>query len=114
MDDFGTGQSSLSYLKHLPVSTVKIDRDFTNGIGTNPADAAYLRSIVSAIKAREKRIVIEGVAGEKQVEVVRELPVDYLQGFYFAKPMPLSNLFETLAHTSHLPFEKPHRPQPFM
>jgi len=94
IDDFGTGQSSLSYLKYLPVSTVKIDKDFVTELGTDSTDIDYLRGIVETVRSRGKPIVIEGVGTEEQLRLVDGLNVDYLQGFYFARPMPASKLME--------------------
>ncbi len=88
IDDFGTGQSSLSYLKHLPVSTVKIDKDFIAELGENQEDVDYLEGIINTIRSRGKRVVIEGVGTEQQFKLLRELHVDYLQGFYFSHPLP--------------------------
>lgn len=92
IDDFGTGQSSLSYLKHLPVSTVKIDKDFVTELGTDTSDIDYLRGIVETVRSRGKSIVVEGVGTEAQLHMVSELNVEYLQGFYFARPMPAGEL----------------------
>ncbi|MEX2442421.1 MAG: EAL domain-containing protein [Alkalispirochaeta sp.] len=92
IDDFGTGQSSLSYLKYLPVSTVKIDKDFVTELGTDTTDIDYLRGIVETVRSRGKPIVIEGVGTEEQLRLVDGLNVEYLQGFYFARPMPAEEL----------------------
>lgn len=92
IDDFGTGQSSLSYLKYLPVSTVKIDKDFVTELGTDASDIDYLRGIVETVRSRGKPVVIEGVGTEAQLHLVSDLNVEYLQGFYFARPMPAEDL----------------------
>ncbi len=97
IDDFGTGQSSLSYLKYLPVSTVKIDKDFVTELGTDASDIDYLRGIVETVRSRGKPVVIEGVGTEAQLRLVSDLNVEYLQGFYFAQPMPAEELMQFIA-----------------
>ncbi|NCN03995.1 MAG: bifunctional diguanylate cyclase/phosphodiesterase [Spirochaetales bacterium] len=92
IDDFGTGQSSLSYLKHLPASTVKIDKDFVTDLTTHAPDREYLEGIVNTVRSRGKRIVIEGVSSVDHYALVRDLQVDYLQGYYFGRPMPRREL----------------------
>jgi EAL domain-containing protein (putative c-di-GMP-specific phosphodiesterase class I) len=86
IDDFGTGYSSLSYLSEMPVSTLKIDKRF---IG---ADDANSRSIVSTITAMSKqmrlKVVAEGVETVDQLQWLREIGCDEVQGFYFCRPMP--------------------------
>jgi diguanylate cyclase (GGDEF)-like protein len=103
IDDFGTGQSSLSYLKHLPVSTVKIDKDFIAELGENPEDIDYLEGIINTIRSRGKSVVIEGVGTEQQFRLLRDLPVDYLQGFYFSRPVPAASFVELLTGKKTLP-----------
>jgi|GEM_PF-2831613 len=103
IDDFGTGQSSLSYLKYLPVSTVKIDKDFIAELGQNSEDIDYLKSIINTIRSRGKQVVVEGVATDRQYELVRSLPIDYLQGFYFAQPIPAPAFYTLLRSRSNLP-----------
>lgn len=103
IDDFGTGQSSLSYLKYLPVSTVKIDKDFIAELGQSQDDIDYLEGIINTIRSRGKRVVVEGVSDEKQCNVLRKLPVDYLQGFHFARPMPAADFSRLLKAGLPLP-----------
>lgn len=103
IDDFGTGQSSLSYLKHLPVSTVKIDKDFIAELGQSQDDIDYLEGIINTIRSRGKRVIVEGVSDENQCNVLRKLPVDYLQGFHFARPMPAADFFHLLKAGKALP-----------
>lgn len=103
IDDFGTGQSSLSYLKHLPVSTVKIDKDFIAELGDSRQDIDYLEGIINTIRSRGKRVVIEGVSSPAQYEVIKELNVDYLQGYYFARPVAATTFRELLERGAPLP-----------
>ncbi len=103
IDDFGTGQSSLSYLKHLPVTVVKIDKDFVSELGESPTDEEYLKGIVNTVRSRGKQVVVEGISTKQQLSLVETLPVDYLQGFYFAKPMPSGELNQLLNRERSLP-----------
>ncbi|WP_319586647.1 EAL domain-containing protein [uncultured Desulfobulbus sp.] len=86
IDDFGTGYSSLSYLSEMPVSTLKIDKRFIN------AGDANSRSIASTITAMSKqmrlKVVAEGVETRNQLQWVRGIGCDEVQGFYFSRPMP--------------------------
>ncbi len=103
IDDFGTGQSSLTYLKHLPVTTVKIDQEFIRDISGSPDDLAYFRSIVDTVRSRGKSVIVEGIATSEQHQIVANLPVAYLQGFYFAGPMRAEEFRQLLDSTSVLP-----------
>jgi EAL domain-containing protein (putative c-di-GMP-specific phosphodiesterase class I) len=88
IDDFGTGYSSLAYLKRFPIDTLKIDRSFTRDALNGKADAAIVGTIVSLAHNLEKRVVAEGVETREQIDFLRGLDCDELQGFYFSKPLP--------------------------
>ncbi|NPB08260.1 MAG: EAL domain-containing protein [Aquificae bacterium] len=88
IDDFGMGYSSFYYLRELPVDRIKIDMTFIKGMLENPKDMAMVEVIVEFAKKLGIETVAEGVELEEQVKVLRELGCTYLQGFYFAKPMP--------------------------
>ena len=75
-DDFGTGCSALSYLKHLPVDVVKIDWGFVAGLGTDRADALLVEAIITVAHGLGLRVVAEGVETEAQLEVLRGLGCD--------------------------------------
>lgn len=106
IDDFGTGQSSLSYLKHLPISTVKIDKDFVIDLGTNENDHLYLSGIISTVRSRQKEVIIEGVGNATQASLVEGMDVKYLQGYHFGKPMPAAELTEILQRGVPLPIQE--------
>jgi EAL domain-containing protein (putative c-di-GMP-specific phosphodiesterase class I) len=89
LDDFGTGYSSLSYLRRYPIDVLKIDRAFI-------ADHALLAAITGMARALELDIVAEGVETSQQLDYVAELECDYVQGFYFAQPLPAEGLAELL------------------
>jgi EAL domain-containing protein (putative c-di-GMP-specific phosphodiesterase class I) len=94
LDDYGTGYSSLGYLKSYPVSTVKIDRSFIKGIGDDSVSGIIVRAIVDLSKALELEIVAEGVETEVQAQLLHDMGVTYLQGFLYGKPMPAGELVE--------------------
>lgn len=92
LDDFGTGFSSLSYLKRLPVDKVKIDRSFIAGIRTHRSDRVLIGSVIKIAQSLNFAVVAEGVETPQQAEFVTELGCNYMQGFYFGRPMPLEEL----------------------
>lgn len=92
LDDFGTGFSSLSYLKRLPVDKVKIDRSFVAGIRTHRADRVLIGSVIKIAQSLNFAVVAEGVETPQQAEFVTELGCNYMQGFYFGRPVPLEEL----------------------
>ncbi len=87
MDDFGTGYSSLSYLLKFPYDKIKIDRSFISAIETDKAACDVLRTIGALAKTLNMRITAEGVETREQVEFLRGMACDQLQGFYFARPL---------------------------
>ena len=99
IDDFGIGYSSLAYLKHLPVQTIKIDRSFVRDLGQDPEAEALVRAIVTLGHSLGKRVVAEGVENATQLAFLRELGCDEAQGFHIARPMEAQQL-ERLLETS--------------
>ena len=91
LDDFGSGLSSFAYLKELPVDLIKIDGDFVGDILKSPADAAVVDAISRVGKAMSIRTVAERVDSLELLEALRELGVDYAQGYHFAKPRVVRN-----------------------
>ncbi|MEH6650022.1 MAG: EAL domain-containing protein [Motiliproteus sp.] len=98
LDDFGTGYSSLSYLKKFPIDTLKIDRSFIKDIdgNTGSPDRTIVKSIITMAKALGIQVVAEGVETPEQVAFLRAVGCDFVQGFYFAKPMPEQQLIAFL------------------
>jgi diguanylate cyclase (GGDEF)-like protein len=88
IDDFGVGCSSLSYLKTLPVDTLKIDRSFLQGMADNPKDAAVVRSIIELGHNLDCKVVAEGVEAEPVRIQLEELGCDLVQGFHISEPLP--------------------------
>jgi diguanylate cyclase (GGDEF)-like protein/PAS domain S-box-containing protein len=101
MDDFGTGYSSLSYLKRFPLHTIKIDRSFINNIATEPDDYEIIRTIISMGQSLRRRIVAEGVETRQQLNILRELGCDEIQGYVISPALPADDFF-ALVQTDNL------------
>jgi diguanylate cyclase (GGDEF)-like protein len=97
IDDYGTGYSSLAYLKDLPVSELKIDRAFITNIVTNPGDIAIVRSTIELGHNLGLSVVAEGVDDADQLAILQELGCDKAQGYYFGKPMSADVLEQWLS-----------------
>ena len=89
MDDFGTGYSSLSYLSIYPFDVIKIDRSFVSDSTSNPKHHALVAASISMAKALHLETVAEGIETADQLEVLRDLDCDYVQGFLISKARPL-------------------------
>lgn len=93
LDDFGTGFSSFAYLKHLPVDLIKIDGVFVKDIVNDPADQAMVRSINHIAHSLGKKTVAEYVESEEILNILKEIGVDYFQGYHLGKPDELKKHF---------------------
>jgi PAS domain S-box-containing protein len=89
LDDFGTGYGGFTYLKQLPVDFLKIDIEFVRDVQTNLASRNVIQAIVSLATGFGLETVAEGVEDEASLSVLRELGVDYAQGFHIGRPAPL-------------------------
>lgn len=98
IDDFGTGQSSLTYLKRFPVDFVKIHGSFVAGLLTNAEDAAIVESVINLGRALHLTTIAEGVEQEDQATRLREMGCDLAQGYYFARPGSVLSVERTLLH----------------
>ena len=96
IDDFGTGLASHSYLRDLPVDFVKIDGTFIQNIHTNPKDFAMAKSINDLAHFLGQETIAEFAENDEVIEKIREIGVDYIQGWGVGRPAPLSELAETL------------------
>jgi len=88
IDDFGTGYSSLAYLRDLAIDILKIDISFVRNIARSRQDLSLVKFVIGLAKDFGLKTIAEGVETEEQVKLLSLLGADYLQGFYFAKPMP--------------------------
>lgn len=91
VDDFGTGYSSLGYLPKLPIDILKIDRCFVAQIGENDAVVPLVQGMISLAHSISKRVIVEGVETAAQLEIVRTLQCDEVQGFLLGRPGRLEN-----------------------
>ncbi|MEK4081929.1 bifunctional diguanylate cyclase/phosphodiesterase [Solibacillus sp. FSL K6-1126] len=88
LDDFGTGLSSLSYLKEIPISTIKIDKSFIDGVPNSAKDASILKSIIHLCYSLDLNVLVEGVETKEQVQFIMGLEkVPIVQGYYYSKPL---------------------------
>lgn len=88
LDDFGTGYSSLTYLRRLPVSTLKVDKSFIDGILADAKQAEFVGFIIELAHALNLQVVAEGVEQEAQLDKLSQYACDCIQGFVFSRPVP--------------------------
>ncbi len=89
IDDFGTGHSSLAYLKKLPIFELKIDKSFVQDTPDDPNGTAIVESILAVARHLKLRVVAEGVETSAQAEFLASHDCDCLQGYFFGRPEPL-------------------------
>jgi diguanylate cyclase (GGDEF)-like protein len=87
IDDFGTGQASLTYLKKLPVEKLKIDQSFVRDIETDPDDKLIVRATIELAHRLGLRVIAEGVETAGCYELLRQMKCDYMQGYYISRPI---------------------------
>ena len=116
MDDFGIGYSSLSSLKNIPFSVLKIDKSFIDDIEIDNKSRSMVRSIIELVHALGMKTIAEGVETADQVRILQSLGLDAIQGFYFSRPLERarfeafleSNIFEPQSHSERK--VQPHDP----
>lgn len=94
LDDFGTGYATLTHLKSLPIDVVKIDMAFIKNILVDDKSEIIVQHIINMSKKMNLKTICEGVETEEQYLKLKELGADIIQGFYFAKPIPLGEFEE--------------------
>ena len=92
IDDFGSGNSSLAYLRRLPINVLKIDKSFVLRMEASEDDAVIVRSTIDLGHNLGLKVVAEGVETTDQAAFLRELGCEHAQGYLFAKPMPMGAL----------------------
>jgi EAL domain-containing protein (putative c-di-GMP-specific phosphodiesterase class I) len=96
IDDFGTGYSSLGYLPRLPIDALKVDRSFVSGLGVNPSALSLIAGMISLAHSIGKRVVVEGVETQAQLDILRSIGCDEIQGFLLGAPRALPASGETI------------------
>ncbi len=100
LDDFGAGFGSFYYLKHLPFDFIKIDGEFVRNCATDRSDRLVIAAVVQLARGMGKRTIAEFVGDDATLTALRELGVDYAQGFHLGRPAPLEHWLEGAADTS--------------
>ena len=101
LDDFGSGFASFFYLKHLPVDLVKIDGDFIRGLSTSAVDRQVVIAMIDVAHALGQQTAAEFVGDEATVAILRDLGVDYAQGYHLGAPAPVKQLkLSVLGHAT--------------
>jgi EAL domain-containing protein (putative c-di-GMP-specific phosphodiesterase class I) len=100
LDDFGTGYASMQQLRQLPLTEVKVDRSYVQGIVDNPADLAIVTSVSQLARALGVRIVAEGVEDQRTADALNMLAGMVGQGYHFAHPMSADELRNWVAQPS--------------
>jgi diguanylate cyclase (GGDEF)-like protein/PAS domain S-box-containing protein len=114
IDDFGTGHSSLAYLKRLPLHELKIDREFVNDLPHDANDVALVEAILAVTRHLQLEVVAEGVETAGQFEFLAERQCHRFQGFFLAQPQPVNDYLALLAETFPPPPENPDDSEDFL
>lgn len=99
LDDFGSGYSNLQRIAELPFEIVKIDKSFVDNC-TNPTVKVILESVINMVSALNLKIVVEGIETKEKLDLFTEMNVDYIQGYYFSKPVPESEFVKFVSNFS--------------
>jgi EAL domain-containing protein (putative c-di-GMP-specific phosphodiesterase class I) len=97
IDDFGTGYSSLSALQKFPISTLKIDQSFVRDAAVDPDDATIVSTIIQMAHSLNLDVIAEGVESEEQLQFLRSVKCDFVQGLLFGQPMSAQQFMQLLA-----------------
>jgi EAL domain-containing protein (putative c-di-GMP-specific phosphodiesterase class I) len=95
LDDFGTGYSSISYLKRLPVSTLKIDKGFVRDLIEDRNDRVLVETIITMGRLLDMELVAEGVESAEQLAILKSFECDYYQGYLSSQPVSIEH-FEAI------------------
>ena len=105
IDDFGTGQSSLDYIKRFPADRIKIDQAFVRNIGLDPDDEAIVQATIGMAHNLNRAVVAEGVEIEAHLDFLRDLGCEVLQGYLFCRPLPAVSFESLLSERERLHLE---------
>lgn len=101
IDDFGTGNATIDYLRYLPATEVKIDKVFIRDIESNPEDQLLVQSIIEMAHSLGRRVVAEGVETADSLELLTRLNCDLIQGYYVGRPVPIRDFCKGLSQKSN-------------
>ncbi len=104
LDDFGTGYSSLTYLRNLPIETIKIDQTFVRDMLHDSGDFAIIQGVITLSKAFDRKIVAEGVETEAHIQMLAGMGCDIVQGYAIARPMPNDEFSKWCRENTAYPF----------
>lgn len=102
LDDFGTGYSSLKYFQNFSIDTIKIDQSFVDGIPHNQQNLAIVRAIIALCRGFKIKVIAEGVETKEQLDCLIKEGCDEMQGYYFSKPLPASEIKKLIDEKKHL------------
>ncbi|WP_115708174.1 EAL domain-containing protein [Legionella sainthelensi] len=105
IDDFGTGFSNLSYLRTLPLDVLKIDKEFIDSLGMHAVTSNVTDHIIKIAKSLNLQLVAEGVETQAQFDYLKEKNVDYIQGYFFSKPLPVKEFIQFLYQLNKEPLK---------
>lgn len=94
LDDFGTGESNLGYIIDMPVSVIKFDRDITQKAMVDDKALTIVRNVIKMVHDLNINVVVEGVETKEDLDMCRSLNADYIQGYYFSKPLPMDEFID--------------------
>lgn len=100
MDDFGTGYSNFYSVMSLPFEVIKLDKSLLNGLENSSRDRLIIQTLVEMFHNIGMKVIAEGIETEEQKNMVQNMGADYIQGFFYAKPMPEEQLVEFLTHSA--------------
>ena len=101
IDDFGTGYSSLAYLKHLPVTAIKIDKSFVLNLSSDRDDQQIVHTVLSLSNIFDLKVVAEGVEDAEAMRILTEWGCDTAQGYFITRPLSLPDLISWLENTEY-------------
>ena len=94
LDDFGTGYSSLNHIREIPFDLIKVDQNFVKDLTEDPFSQSFIKMVAELAETIGVMICVEGVEKKKQYDILQGMKVKYIQGYYFARPMP-KEMFES-------------------
>lgn len=96
IDDFGKEYASFNYIKKMPIDTIKIEKEFVDGINHNVKDESIIKAIINLAKDLHLNVVAEGIETKEQADFLKQLGCNIIQGYYFYRPMPASRIKQIL------------------